>query len=124
MRRGGGLEFCSARAAKCPGDPGMEGSLAGPPVPRVPAPDPPSRTLGAAPARLSSLRALLPPGPPPIALQKVRGARALKPGPSCRERGEGLGVSSFPKGVRGGHPLVPRDRAGAAVAGHISLLNC
>lgn len=103
---GGGWsqEPSSARAARDPGDSGMEGSLPRPPIPRVPASDPPSRPLGAAPARLTSLRAWLPPRPLPTAPPEVRGACAPTR-PSDRELGQGAGSPFSPEGGGKATPL-------------------
>lgn len=81
-----------------PGIPGWKGPLPGPRFPRVLAADPPSRTVGAAGARLTSLRALLLPRPLPTAPPEVQGARAsTRPLLSGTGAGE-LGVSFVPEG--------------------------
>lgn len=89
--------------------------MSGPPIPRVPASDPTSHTLGAAPSRLTSLRALLPPRLLPIVLSKVRGARASTRPLLSKTGSGGLGVRFIPKRV--GRPPAP------AVAGPIFLWN-
>lgn len=92
--------------------------MPGPPFPRVPASDPPSRTLGAAGARLTSLRALLPPRPLPTARRRCEGPAPV-PGPSCRGLGRRRWELVLLQRERGGHPLVPQDGAGASVAGPV-----
>jgi len=123
-RCGGGRNRgpCSPKALKGPWGLGWESLLPRPQVPRVSASDPPSRTLGAAPVRLTSPWALLPSRPLPASPPKVPASHQDPFVGGGGWRGL-LGVSIVRKG-EGKPPPCSRDRAGAAVAGPILWSNC
>lgn len=104
---GGGwcLEPSSARAARAPGDSGMEGSLPRPPVPRVPASDPPSRPLDAAQPDSPPSGPGFHPGHCRLPRRRCEGPAPL-PGPLIGTWGGGLGVGLAPKG-KGRPPPCP-----------------
>ena len=105
-RCGGGRNrgSCSPKALKGPWGLGWESLLPRPQVPRVSASDPSSRTLGAAPVRLTSPWALLPSRPLPASLPKVPASHQ-----DPLVGGGGWGGSwelVLSERARGSHPLV------------------
>lgn len=116
------LEPSSSRAARGPGDSRMKGPLPEPPAPWEPTSDP-------HPVLLTLPQPdHLPPGlafTQAVADCSAEGARGLRPYQALLP-GTGLGAWELVLSQRGrkGHPLVPRDWAGAAMSGPAFLTKC